>query len=167
MRRTIFWEPWAAQAERTGNDCVIATGDRDSLQLVSPAVTVRLAATKMGRPEVTLYDEAKIMEVYGVTPKELIEIKAIQGDSSDCIPGVKGIGQKGAAELIQRYHSVQYLYDHIDELEIKEGLRTKLKAGRKAPGSAGCWEPSAPMPRWISIWRITGWGRATGRKLCG
>ena len=116
----------AAQAERTGNDCVIATGDRDSLQLVSPAVTVRLAATKMGRPEVTLYDEAKIMEVYGVTPKELIEIKAIQGDSSDCIPGVKGIGQKGAAELIQRYHSVQYLYDHIDELDIKEGLRTKL-----------------------------------------
>ena len=90
----------AAQAERTGNDCVIATGDRDSLQLVSPAVTVRLTATKMGRPEVTLYDEAKIMEVYGVTPKELIEIKAIQGDSSDCIPGVKGIGQKGAAELI-------------------------------------------------------------------
>ena len=122
----------AAQAERTGNDCVIATGDRDSLQLVSPAVTVRLAATKMGRPEVTLYDEAKIMEVYGVTPKELIEIKAIQGDSSDCIPGVKGIGQKGAAELIQRYHSVQYLYDHIDELEIKEGLRTKLKAGEES-----------------------------------
>lgn len=122
----------AAQAERTGNDCVIATGDRDSLQLVSPAVTVRLAATKMGRPEATLYDEAKIMEVYGVTPKELIEIKAIQGDSSDCIPGVKGIGQKGAAELIQRYHSVQYLYDHIDELEIKEGLRTKLKAGEES-----------------------------------
>ncbi|MFQ9196113.1 MAG: DNA polymerase I [[Clostridium] leptum] len=122
----------AAQAERTGNDCVIATGDRDSLQLVSPAVTVRLAATKMGRPEATLYDEAKIMEVYGVTPKELIEIKAIQGDSSDCIPGVKGIGQKGAAELIQRYHSVQYLYDHINELEIKEGLRTKLKAGEES-----------------------------------
>ena len=72
------------------------------------------------------------MEVYGVTPKELIEIKAIQGDSSDCIPGVKGIGQKGAAELIQRYHSVQYLYDHINELEIKEGLRTKLKAGEES-----------------------------------
>ena len=91
--------------------CVIATGDRDSLQLVSPAVTVRLAATKMGRPEVTLYDEAKIMEVYGVTPKELIEIKAIQGDSSDCIPGVKGIGQKGAGgadpEVPQRPVSVR------------------------------------------------------------
>lgn len=122
----------AAQAEKTGDDCVIATGDRDSLQLVSPTVTVRLAATKMGRPEVTLYDEAKVMEVYGVTPKELIEIKAIQGDSSDCIPGVKGIGQKGAAELIQKYHSVQYLYDHIDELEIKEGLRSKLKAGEES-----------------------------------
>lgn len=122
----------AAQAEKTGDDCVIATGDRDSLQLVSPTVTVRLAATKMGRPEVTLYDEAKIMEVYGVTPKELIEIKAIQGDSSDCIPGVKGIGQKGASELIQKYHSVQYLYDHIDELEIKEGLKNKLKEGEES-----------------------------------
>lgn len=117
----------AAQAEKTGDSCVIATGDRDSLQLVSPTVTVRLAATKMGRPEVTLYDEVKVMEVYGVTPKELIEIKAIQGDASDCIPGVKGIGQKGAAELIQKYHSVQYLYDHIDELEVKEGIRKKLK----------------------------------------
>lgn len=117
----------AAQAEKTGDSCVIATGDRDSLQLVSPTVTVRLAATKMGRPEVTLYDEAKVMEVYGVTPKELIEIKAIQGDASDCIPGVKGIGQKGAAELIQKYHSVQYLYDHIDELDVKEGIRKKLK----------------------------------------
>ena len=73
-------------------ECVIATGDRDSLQLVSPTVTVRIAATKMGKPDVTLYDENKIMEVYGVTPPQLIDIKAIQGDTSDCIPGVAGIG---------------------------------------------------------------------------
>ena len=82
----IFWH-LAAQAEKTGDSCVIATGDRDSLQLVSPTVTVRLAATKMGRPEVSLYDEAKVMEVYGVTPKELIEIKAIQGTPPTVSPG--------------------------------------------------------------------------------
>lgn len=120
----------AAAAERAGHECVIATGDRDSLQLVSPKVTVRLAATKMGRPEVTLYDQAKIQEIYGVTPRELIEIKAIQGDTSDCIPGVKGIGEKGAGELIRKYHNVQYLYDHIDELDVKEGVRNKLKESR-------------------------------------
>ncbi|HCB90406.1 MAG TPA: DNA polymerase I, partial [Ruminococcaceae bacterium] len=62
-----------------GGDCVLATGDRDSLQLVGPHVTVRLASTKLGQPQVTLYDEAKIKADYGVTPKEMIEIKALQG----------------------------------------------------------------------------------------
>lgn len=70
----------------------------------------------------TLYPE-KILEAYGVTPKELIEIKAIQGDTSDNIPGVAGIGPKGAGDLIQRYHTVEYIYDHLDELEIKDGVR--------------------------------------------
>ena len=71
-----------------GHECVLATGDRDSLQLVNPSVTVRLAATKFGQPVVTVYDEAKIKEDYGVTPHQLIDIKALQGDSSDNIPGV-------------------------------------------------------------------------------
>ncbi|HCY52322.1 MAG TPA: hypothetical protein DHU65_06445, partial [Clostridiales bacterium] len=68
----------------------IATGDRDSLQLVDDHVSVRIAATKMGRPEVTLYDRDKILEDYGVSPKQLIDVKALQGDSSDNIPGVPG-----------------------------------------------------------------------------
>ena len=76
----------AAECTSKGYECMIATGDRDSLQLVSPTVTVRIAATKMGKPEVTLYDEDKIKEVYGVAPPQLIDIKAIQGDTSDCIP---------------------------------------------------------------------------------
>ena len=121
----------AKSCEEKDCDCVLATGDRDSLQLVGPRVTVRLASTKMGQPQVTVYDEAKIKEDYGVTPKEMIEIKAIQGDSSDCIPGVAGIGPKGAGELIQAYHSVDYIYEHLGELEIRDSLRQKLAAGKE------------------------------------
>lgn len=113
-----------------GYECIIATGDRDSLQLVSPTVSVRIAATKFGKPEVTLYDEAKIMEVYGVSPKQLIEIKAIQGDTSDCIPGVPGIGEKGAADLIKRFGSVAYIYENLDTIDVKPGIRKKLEAGK-------------------------------------
>lgn len=116
----------AAKCTETGDECVIATGDRDSLQLVNSHVTVRLAATKMGQPQVTLYDEAKIREDYGVTPPQLIDIKAIQGDSSDNIPGVAGIGPKGAGELVQKFHDLDYIYDHVETLEIKEGMRQKL-----------------------------------------
>ena len=122
----------ANTCESRGCDCVLATGDRDSLQLVGPHVTVRLASTKMGQPQVTLYDEAKIREDYGVSPKEMIEIKALQGDSSDCIPGVAGIGPKGAGQLIQAYHTVDYIYSHLDELEIRDTLRKKLAAGKES-----------------------------------
>ena len=114
----------------TGNECVLATGDRDSLQLVGPHVTVRLAATKFGQPQVTLYDEAKIQEEYGVTPKQMIDIKAIQGDTSDNIPGVAGIGPKGAGELVQKFHDLDSIYEQIDTLDIKEGMRQKLIAGK-------------------------------------
>ncbi len=113
-----------------GYECMIATGDRDSLQLVSPTVTVRIAATKMGRPEVTLYDEAKIMEVYGVTPPQLIDIKAIQGDTSDCIPGVAGIGEKGAKDLIARFGSLDNIYRNIDTIDVKPNVRKKLTEGK-------------------------------------
>lgn len=121
----------AASCEQRGDSCLIATGDRDSLQLVSPSTTVRLATTKFGQPQVTLYDEAKIREEYGVTPHQMIDLKAIQGDSSDCIPGVAGIGPKGAGELVQKFGSVEYLYEHLDELDIKPGVRAKLEASRE------------------------------------
>lgn len=120
----------SAQCEKEGAQCLIATGDRDSLQLVSPSTTVRLATTKFGQPQVTLYDVAKIQEDYGVTPRQMIDIKAIQGDSSDCIPGVAGIGPKGAGELIQKFGSVQYIYDHLEELDIKPAMKQKLVNSR-------------------------------------
>ncbi len=121
----------AAECTAKGYECMIATGDRDSLQLVSPTVTVRIAATKMGKPEVTLYDEDKIKEVYGVAPPQLIDIKAIQGDTSDCIPGVAGIGEKGAKDLISRFGSLDYIYENIDSIDIKKGVRQKLIDGKE------------------------------------
>ena len=121
----------AAACEQRGDACVIATGDRDSLQLVSGGTTVRLATTKFGQPQVTVYDEAKIKEEYGVTPHQMIDLKAIQGDASDCIPGVAGIGPKGAGELIQKYGSVSYLYDHLEELELKPAVRAKLEKSKE------------------------------------
>lgn len=116
--------------ENTGNLCVIATGDKDSLQLVSENVTVRNTITKMGRPEVIVYDLEKIKEVYGVEPKQLIDIKAIQGDTSDNIPGVAGIGEKGASELIKKFGSLKYIYDNIDTIDVKDGIRKKLTASK-------------------------------------
>ena len=120
----------ASACEKSGNECIIATGDKDSLQLVSDSVSVRITATKFGRPEVTLYDEDKIQEVYGVTPSQLIDIKAIQGDTSDNIPGVAGIGEKGSGDLIRNFGSVEYIYENIETIDVKEGIRKKLIAAK-------------------------------------
>lgn len=118
----------SAAAAAQGADCVIMTGDRDSFQLVNERVTVRLASNK----EDIYYTPEKINEVYGVTPKEMLEVKTLQGDSSDNIPGVAGIGEKTALSLIQRYHSVQYIYDHIGEIDVTKGVRAKLEAGKNS-----------------------------------
>ena len=113
---------FARICDENADECVLATGDRDSLQLVSANTSVHLCTNK----DDIHYTPEKIMEDYGVTPAELIEMKAIQGDSSDNIPGVAGIGPKGATELIKKYHTVEYIYENIDSLEIKDGVRNKL-----------------------------------------
>lgn len=120
----------ASLCENSGNECVISTGDRDSLQLVSPRTRVLLAATKMGHPDIINYTPEALFEKYGLTPGEMIELKALMGDSSDNIPGVTGIGEKTATDLISRYHSIDYIYENLENLEIKEGVRTKLANGK-------------------------------------
>ncbi len=119
-----------AAACKDGDECFIATGDRDSLQLVDQKVNVLLTATKMGKPQTIKYDEAKIAETYGVTPPQLIEIKALQGDSSDNIPGVAGIGEKTAGELIKNFSSIDNIYENIDTIDIKDSVRKKLIADK-------------------------------------
>ncbi len=116
----------AASCRKNGDECFIATGDRDSLQLAHDGVKVLLARTKMGQAVTDVYDEAAIKEEYGITPQALIQVKALQGDSSDNIPGVAGVGAKTALDLIQRFSTLDYIYENLDELDIKNGVREKL-----------------------------------------
>lgn len=118
--------------EENGDECVIATGDRDSLQLISDKTRVLLTATKMGRPEIINYDKAALKEKYGLTPPEMIELKSLMGDSSDNIPGVAGVGEKTATDLISRFHSLDFIYGELDTLDIKDSVRKKLADGRES-----------------------------------
>ena len=133
--KTIECEGWeaddilgtlAAECRRNGDECFIATGDRDSLQLAHDGVRVLLARTKGGQAVTDVYDEKAILDEYGVTPQQLIQVKALQGDSSDNIPGVKGIGAKTALDLIARYGSVDNIYENIDTIEVTKSVRAKL-----------------------------------------
>lgn len=112
--------------------CYIATGDRDSLQLISNNVSVLLTTTKMGKTQTVEYDEKLLLEEYGVSPKGMIEIKALQGDSSDNIPGVAGIGPKTAGELIKKYGTIDAVYENINNLGVTPGVVKKLTEGKES-----------------------------------
>jgi len=105
-------------------DVVILTGDRDSFQLIDNHIIVRIPRTKAGRTETEDYTEEKIMEEYGLAPKDLIEVKGLMGDSSDNIPGVPGVGEKTALGLIQEYKTIDGVYENIDKIQGK--LKEKL-----------------------------------------
>ncbi len=119
----------APQAEAQGINVRLITGDRDILQLITEHVRVELPPGKNERtPHV--YDLARFREEYDLEPPQLVEIKGLMGDSSDNIPGVKGVGDKGALKLIQQYGSVAGVYEHLDE--IKGSLKQKLAEGRES-----------------------------------
>ena len=119
-----------AKSCKDGDFCYIATGDRDSLQLVDEKVNVLLAAPKAGRTETIVYDISRIIEDKGVEPIKLIEVKALMGDTSDNIPGVMGIGEKTATDLIKKYGSIDNIYEKLDDLQITASVKTKLTNGR-------------------------------------
>lgn len=110
-----------------GDECVILTGDRDSLQLVSESCTVRLATNR----ETVVYTPDKFREDYGLEPIQLIELKALMGDSSDNISGVKGIGEKTAAALIKEQGNVEQLYENLDSMKLTPSVRKKLESGHE------------------------------------
>lgn len=111
-------------------ECVVVTGDRDSLQLIDRNVHVKLVISKPGNTTAVLYDEALFHQEYGFEPKKLIDLKALMGDSSDNIPGVAGVGPKTATELLQKFGSLNGVYENLDDPCIKPKLREKLAAGK-------------------------------------
>lgn len=133
-------------AEEHQASCVIATGDRDSLQLVSDAVSVNLATNK---GDLVMTPDA-IREQYGVEPAQLIEIKSLMGDASDNIPGVKGIGEKTAGTLIRDYGSLQYILDHLDELKTTPRIKKLIAEHRDEAilsHTLGTIRRDAPLPQ--------------------
>jgi len=116
-------------AEKKGMETVIVTGDRDSLQLATEKTRIKLPSTKAGRTETEEYDRNKVIERYGITPDEFIDVKGLMGDQSDNIPGVPGIGEKTAIELIKAFGSIEKLYENLDRVE-KKSVREKLESNR-------------------------------------
>lgn len=148
----------------SGNECFILTGDRDSFQLVSDSVTVRLAGNK----ETKVYTPQRIMDEYGVSPRQMIEVKALMGDTSDNIKGVKGIGEKTALDLIQRTGSVDGLYEQLPDLKLTPSVRAKLEGGHQdALDSRFLAEIflEVPIDTDIESYRLTGGDREKTREL--
>lgn len=116
--------------EREGWQCVLATGDRDSFQLIDQQVSVRLASTQNGQPAAEMLDVEAIRQRYGVSPPQLIDVKALMGDSSDNIPGVPGIGEKTALSLVAQFGSLEKVYENIEDPSIKAGVKKKLAEGK-------------------------------------
>ena len=105
------------RCEEKGMDVSIISGDRDTLQLATEHIKIRIPKTKQGKTEVEDYYAADVQERYGVTPKEFIDVKALMGDTADNIPGVPGVGEKTATKIIQQYQTIENAYEHVDELK--------------------------------------------------
>ncbi len=116
----------ANECTKASIGCMILTGDKDDLQLATEDNKVYLVTTRMGNTDTEIFDAQHVFEKYGVTPKEFIDVKAIMGDSSDNIPGVKGIGEKGALALISSFKSLDAIYENIDSGDITKATKAKL-----------------------------------------
>ena len=120
---------------KKGFEVTILSGDRDTFQLATDKITIRIPRTKGGKTEEDDFDRVKILEVYGIEPKELIEVKGLMGDSSDNIPGVVGVGEKTALAIIKEYGTINNLYDKLEKGQaesIKGKLREKLIEGKES-----------------------------------
>lgn len=115
----------AKKAEKKGMEVTIVSGDRDTFQLATKKIAIRIPHTKMGKTETDTYKEDEIIEKYGVKPKQLIEVKGLMGDTSDNIPGVPGVGEKTALNLIKEYRSIEKIYETIEK--YPNAIKGKLK----------------------------------------
>lgn len=122
----------ARRCEAAGWTCDVVTGDKDSLQLITDSTHVFNVKTRMGQTDTIEYTPERFREEYGFDPIRMIDLKALMGDSSDNIPGVPGIGEKTAKDLLVRFGTVADIYRDLDALDIKPGVRKKLTEGRES-----------------------------------
>lgn len=115
-----------------GWECVVVTGDKDALQLVGEHVRVLNVKTRMGQTETVNYTPERFREEYGFDAPHMVDLKALMGDTSDNIPGVPGVGEKTALELVRKYGSLAGVYEHISDPDIRASLRTKLENGKES-----------------------------------
>ena len=115
-----------------GWECVVVTGDKDALQLVGEHVRVLNVKTRMGQTETVNYTPERFREEYGFDAPRMVDLKALMGDTSDNIPGVPGVGEKTALELVRKYGSLAGVYEHINDADIRASLRTKLENGKES-----------------------------------
>ena len=120
------------KCESAGWDCVVATGDKDSLQLVTEHTTVKLISTRMGQTTTKDMTPESFREVYGFAPAHIVDLKALMGDASDNIPGVPGVGEKTAMALIQKYQSIDEIYRLLPDIEAKPNVIKKLTEGEES-----------------------------------
>ncbi len=153
----------AKKAGRKGIDVTILSGDRDTFQLATDKITIRIPRTKAGKTEEDDYDREKIKEVYGLEPKELIEVKGLMGDKSDNIPGVSGVGEKTALGIIKKYKTIDKLYQEIEAgkaEEIKGKLREKLindKESAMLSRTLGTINTKSPIDQNIEDLKVQEW----------
>ena len=141
-------------------EVTVLTGDRDSFQLIDKNIKVRIPRTKMGKTETEDYTVEKIEEEYGLEPLDLIEVKGLMGDTSDNIPGVPGVGEKTALNLIKQYKSIDEVYNHIDEQKGK--LKEKLSENKDLAylsRTLGTIDINAPIEKDLNIFQVEEWNK--------
>ena len=156
--------------EKQGLHVTILSGDRDTFQLATENVTIRIPRTKGGKTETDLFDRNKIIETYGIEPKQLIEVKGLQGDSSDNIPGVPGVGEKTALSLIQKYGSIENLYDKVEKNEddLKGKQREKIidnKELAELSRTLGTINLEVPIEDTLEQFKVEEWDKGKVLKL--
>ncbi len=151
-------------AEKQGLEVTLLTGDRDSFQLASNKITIRIPRTKNGKTETENFDKNKILEVYGLEPKDLIEVKGLMGDASDNIPGVPGVGEKTALNLIKEFKTIDNIYQKLENGEeiakgkLKENLINNKDLALLSR-ELGRIDVNAPIEKELSNFKIQEWDK--------
>ena len=160
----------ARSSEKKGLEVKLLTGDRDSFQLASDKTTIMIPRTKSGKTETEYFDKNKILEVYGLEPKQLIEVKGLMGDTSDNIPGVPGVGEKTALNLIKEFGSIDNIYSKLENGEqiakgkLKENLENNKELAMLSR-ELGRIDTDAPIDRELENFRLQDWNRSEVLKI--